>query len=155
MSNRPRDGQQLSQMPVHIQPGGVYAVTNVQGGTCLDLFEDYSAIGCPFNNTSNQAWMFERQQNGNFQIRSATGSYLRIDRPLVDGVRVVAGQAPFEWYVEDDPSVRQAIRLLVPSTEMSLDLWNGGDTTPNTPVVLWPTRWEGLNQVWTLQRIGG
>ena len=55
-------------------------------------------------------WLFEQQQNGNFQIKSATGPYLMVNGSPANGVRVVAGQAPFEWHVEDDPSVPQAIR---------------------------------------------
>ncbi|KIM52961.1 carbohydrate-binding module family 13 protein [Scleroderma citrinum Foug A] len=139
-----------------IQSGGIYALINVKGRTCLDLSggDNRSVIGYPFHNSPNQAWVFERQQNGNFQIKSATGSYLRADGPPADGVRVVAGQAPFEWKVEDDQCVRQAVRLLVPGTWMNIDLSDHGNSTPGTPVELWG-KWEGRNQLWTLQQIGG
>ena len=73
-------------------------------------------------------------------------------RPSSSQVRIPAGRVPFVPGFTSRPKRRR--RLLVPGTWMNIDLSDHGNSTPGTPVELWG-KWEGQNQLWTLQQIGG
>ncbi|KAI5998559.1 carbohydrate-binding module family 13 protein [Pisolithus orientalis] len=141
-----------------IQSGGIYALINVKAqNSCLDLSggDNYSIIGYGYHSGPNQAWMFERQYNGNYLIRSiGSGLYLNIEGEPRDGARVVAKPTQFQWHIEDEPSFQQAIRLFVPGTNQNVDLSDHGNATPGTPVTLWG-KWNGNNQLWRIESVGG
>ncbi|KAL4066332.1 carbohydrate-binding module family 13 protein [Scleroderma yunnanense] len=119
-----------------IQSGGIYALINDKGGTCLDLSggDNRSIIGYPFHNGPNQAWIFHRQGD-KFVIKSAgTGSYLGIEGQPRDGASVVAVGWEYAWEIQDEPGVHGSIRLFAPGTPFNIDLTNYGDSTPGTPI---------------------
>ncbi|KIM60269.1 carbohydrate-binding module family 13 protein [Scleroderma citrinum Foug A] len=135
-----------------IQPGRIYALINVKSGTCLDLSGDdnRSTIGYPFHNSPNQGWMFERQGNGNFWIKSASGLYLRVEGGVGNGAKVEVGLMQYDWKIQDDSSVHQGIRVSPPGKWENLDL-HYGNSTPGTRVHLWCG--SASNQLWRLQEI--
>lgn len=141
-----------------IQSGGIYALTNVKAqNSCLDLSggDNYSIIGFRYHGGHNQAWIFDRQYNGNYLIKSVGFElYLNIEGEPRDGARVVVKSTPFEWRVEDQPGFRQAIRLFVPGTNQNVDLSDYGNPAPGAPVTLWG-KWQGEHQVWRVESIGG
>ena len=55
-------------------------------------------------------WMFERQGNGNFWIKSASGLYLRVEGGVGNGAKVEVGLMQYDWKIQDDSSVHQGIR---------------------------------------------
>ncbi|KAI6127663.1 carbohydrate-binding module family 13 protein, partial [Pisolithus croceorrhizus] len=137
-----------------IQSGGIYALTNVKAqNSCLDLSggDNYSIIGYRYHSGHNQAWIFERQYNGNYLIKSVGSKlYLNIEGEPRNGARVVAKSTRFEWRVEDQPGFRQAIRLFVPGTNQNVDLSDHGNPVPGTPVTVWE-KWHGEHQVWRVE----
>ncbi|KAI6043626.1 carbohydrate-binding module family 13 protein [Pisolithus marmoratus] len=140
-----------------IRSGGTYALTNVKAqNSCLDLSgaDHYSIIGFEYHGGSNQTWIFERQYNGNYLIKSVRPNlYLSIEGEPRDGTKVVAKSTPFEWHVEDQPGFQQAIRLFVPETNQNVDLSDNGNPTSSAPVTLW-RKWNGEHQIWRIASVG-
>ncbi|KAI9566639.1 carbohydrate-binding module family 13 protein [Boletus coccyginus] len=140
-----------------IQANSAYSLTNVKGGTCIDLSggDNVSIIGYGYHQGPNQSWIFENAgSDKTFYLKSkGSGQYLSTAGEPSDGQKVVAAGSPYAWYVEDEQGVDSGVRLLPASnTNFSVDLSDHGNSEPGTPVQLWG-RWGGENQVWRLQQV--
>ncbi|KAF7986846.1 hypothetical protein HWV62_12560 [Athelia sp. TMB] len=85
--------------------GTSYKITNVKGGTVLDLSggDNKSIIGYSDHDGSNQRWIFTHQRNGWTLQSVGTGLYLGIDGAPRDGAPVIATQGPTtHWEIDND-----------------------------------------------------
>lgn len=131
--------------------GQVYKLTNVLGGTVVDLSggDNKSIIGYSDHNGPNQRWKFTHQHQG-WTLKSAGSDlFLGIESPAADGVRVVATQQPTFWEIEKDSDDLSVWRFFVQGTQFCLDLSDNGNKTPGTPLEIWG-KWHGKNQTWRL-----
>ncbi|KAN0078019.1 carbohydrate-binding module family 13 protein [Tylopilus felleus] len=140
-----------------IQANGIYSLTNLKGGTCIDLSggDNYSIIGYGYHQGPNQSWIFQKADGDQtYYLKSAgSGQYLAAAGDPRDGQKVVAGGSPYAWRVEDEQGVENGVRLLsANNTNFCADLSDHGNSTPGTAVQLWG-RWGGENQVWKLQKV--
>jgi hypothetical protein len=140
-----------------IQQNGIYSLTNLKGGTCIDLSggDNVSIIGYEFHNGPNQAWKFESAGGDRtFNLRSTgSGQYLSVAGEPGDGQKVVAAGSPYAWRIDDVQGTENGVRLSPASnTNYSVDLSDHGNSMPGTLVQLWGS-WDGPNQVWKLQKI--
>ncbi|KDQ49765.1 carbohydrate-binding module family 13 protein [Jaapia argillacea MUCL 33604] len=134
---------------VQIQSGQVYDISNVLGGTSLDLSggDNRSIIGYGFHGGPNQKWFVERLNSG-WTFRSlGSGSYIGIQGPPQDGTPLVATQEPTEWDIWPDEQDNSKYRVFLPNTPLNWDLADHGNSAPGTLVTLWG-KWEGKNQTW-------
>ncbi|KAF7986859.1 hypothetical protein HWV62_12586 [Athelia sp. TMB] len=135
--------------------GTSYKITNVKGGTVLDLSggDNKSIIGYNDHDGSNQRWIFTHQRNGWTLQSVGTGLYLGIDGAPRDGAPVIATQEPTtHWEIDNDGEDSNTWRFYVQGTEFNLDLSDHGNPTPGTPITLWG-KWSGKNQTWRCLRL--
>ncbi|KAG6372450.1 carbohydrate-binding module family 13 protein [Boletus reticuloceps] len=139
-----------------VQANSSYSLTNVKGGTCLDLSggDNVSIIGYGYHQGPNQTWTFQDAGNQTYNIKSAGGGqYLSVAGDPSDGQRVVASGSAYPWRVEDQQGVDGGVRLLpANNTNFCVDLADHGSSTPGTSVQLW-SRWDGQNQIWKVQKV--
>lgn len=140
-----------------IRSGRTYVLTNVKAqNSCLDLsgVDRYSILGFQHHGGPNQTWIFERQHNGNYLIKSTGYNiYLSIEGEPRDRTRVVGEPTRFEWYVENQPGIQQAIRLFVPGTNQNVGFADDGN--PSAYVTLSEKQMDDQHQLWCVESIGG
>ncbi|KAG8215658.1 ricin B lectin domain-containing protein [Butyriboletus roseoflavus] len=162
-----------------IQANDIYSLTNVQGGTCIDLSagDDVSGTftlshhseptslhspdmvstvtGYEYHNGDNQAWIFESAGGDKTFFLKSKGinKYLSAAGEPSDEQKVIASESQYAWRVEDQSGVEGGVRLSPASNNnFCVDLSDNGNSTPGNPIQLWG-RWAGQNQVWKVQKI--
>ncbi|KAF8261982.1 hypothetical protein EI94DRAFT_1744743 [Lactarius quietus] len=156
-----------------IKSGQRYSITNEESGLVIDLskylykvtngenglvFEptggiNKSIIGWDFHGKDNQQWITEKQDDGQWTIRSVRHQkYVGFDTIPDNGTVVVGLDKPQLWDIEilsesedhDNPRVRLWLR----GTLLVVEYPKGRLTM--APLRLWAAQ-EGKNQVWVLE----
>ncbi|KII84906.1 carbohydrate-binding module family 13 protein [Plicaturopsis crispa FD-325 SS-3] len=137
-----------------IQSGQTYVLTNVKGGTALDLSggDNKSLIGFQNHGGGNQQWQLSQENSGWVFRNVGTGKYLGVEGRADDGVPVVAVDSPFIWNIWPDEKDGSVYRVFVPNTAYNIDLSDHGNSEPGTKVTLW-WKWEGTNQTWRFNQV--
>ncbi|KAF9559364.1 ricin B-like lectin [Agrocybe pediades] len=141
-------------MALNLVPGNRYILINSKAQTALDLSgeDNESVIGYPRHRGENQQWEITYADQGWHIKNVATDKYLRYDGGEEDGSRLIATDSPFTWHIWPDTDEITAGRIVVPSTNLNVDLSGEGNPEPGTPVELWG-RWEARNQVWHFEQV--
>ncbi|KAJ3504355.1 hypothetical protein NLJ89_g7975 [Agrocybe chaxingu] len=122
-----------------IEAGARYVITNVKGGTAIDLdgTNNRDIIGYPKHGGPNQQWEAV-QADGGWQLKNArSGTYISFEGSHHDGTKLISSSEPCKWNIVPDEKNGNAFRVFVPNTRMNFDLSNHGDSKPCTPVSLW------------------
>ncbi|KAG2135221.1 carbohydrate-binding module family 13 protein, partial [Suillus bovinus] len=133
-----------------IQNQHTYTLRNCAGGTVMDLSgrDKYSIIGFNNNNGTNQAWIFQENDDGWFIKSVYNDRYLGIEVDPAHGTRLVAGPSPCKWDIRDsDVQGFEGIRILLHGQTLSVELSDYGNAKGGTPIRL-AISWHGSNQIW-------
>ncbi|KIM43941.1 carbohydrate-binding module family 13 protein [Hebeloma cylindrosporum] len=141
-------------MTAQVNSGNTYVITNVKGGTAMDLSaaDNTSVIGWPVHGGVNQQWSMNWTGKAWTFRSAATGLYLGIGGTPADGTRIVVSATPFEWHIWRADNDQNTFRIFVPFTHQNLDLYGDGLRTPGDPITLWYT-WNGLHQTWRFTKV--
>ncbi|CAA7264512.1 unnamed protein product [Cyclocybe aegerita] len=141
---------------MHFEKGARYIITNVKGGTAIDLdgTNNRDIIGYPKHGGPNQQWELVSVDNhDDWYLKNVrSGTYIGFDGQHFDGTKLISKSEPFTWRILPDEKDCSVYRIFVPWTNMNLDLSNHGDSKPCTPISLWG-KWEGTNQTWRFEKV--
>ncbi|KAI9448740.1 carbohydrate-binding module family 13 protein [Lactarius psammicola] len=124
-------------------------------GLVLDLSgaNHKSILGWDFHGSDNQQWITEKQDDGQWTIRSVRHQkYLGFESTPEDGTPLVGLDEPQLWDIEilsdsedhDNPRVKLWVRGTLLVVEYPKE-----NSAPG-PLQLWAA-WDGKNQVWVLE----
>ncbi|KAI0668246.1 ricin B-like lectin [Trametes maxima] len=137
-----------------LQAGQTYKITNVKGGTVLDLSggQDHSPItGYQYHGGENQRWVLEHHGDAYRFRNAATGLFINVNGEPKNFAPIIACTSWAEWEIKPDHQDPSVFRAYLKGTDYVLDLSDHGNPTPGTPVTLWK-KWEGgSNQTWRFE----
>ncbi|TBU27429.1 hypothetical protein BD309DRAFT_954872 [Dichomitus squalens] len=146
-------------MTVQIKPSHTYRFIHAKSRAVLDLsMADFKSVAAgTWADSDNQKWVAERARSvpetgaTRWTFRNvATGLYLGIDGAPRSAARVAATRTETEWDVRPDREDPAALRVVVPTARLALQLGDKGIPQQGAPAMLWENR-DGEDQRWQLE----
>ncbi|KAH9161593.1 ricin B lectin domain-containing protein [Lactarius sanguifluus] len=148
-------------MSESIKSGQRYKITNEENGLVLDISgaNHRSILGWDFHGADNQQWITERQDDGQWTIRSVGPQrYLGFEKTPEDRTPLVGLDGPQLWDIEvlsdsedhDNPRVKLWVRGTLLVVEFPTEKSDPGPTESDRRLQLLAAR-DGENQVWVLE----
>jgi len=136
-----------------LKPGKIYTITNVKGGTAVDLSgsDQVSIIGYQSHGGPNQQWILE-SINGRWALKNrGYNKYLGVGRAGLVSMTPLNGVAnPIQWDIRPE-GAGGIFRLFTPGSALVMDL-AGGAPDNMTPVLLYQPH-SGTNQNWKFTEV--
>ncbi|KAF8264525.1 hypothetical protein EI94DRAFT_1738215 [Lactarius quietus] len=137
-----------------IKSGQRYNITNEENGLAFDLSnsDNKSVLGWKHHGEERQRWIAERQDDGQWTIRSIKyQKYVGFEKTPKDGTLVVGLDRPHFWDIEILPDSEDhdhpRVKFWARGTHLVVEYPK--DRPDPQPLRLWEAR-DGKNQVWVL-----